>query len=125
MNTFLEQITPGQFEGILLYVIGAFSTTVVKLYYHKEWRVGLVGANGRWDSYEILLTILFVFFDHLIMAHIFLGFAINDSVLWFLAGLFLYGFTGRWGLEWLGSMRGTTIIKTHTEHDTESRNSVS
>jgi len=115
MKELIANISPGQFEGILLYVIGALSSTIVKLHYRKNWSKGLMGANMTWESPEVLLVILFVFFDHIIMAHVFLKFEISDSVLWFLAGLFLYGFTGRWGLEWLASIRGTTIIKTTSE----------
>ncbi len=113
LQQLLSSITPGQFEGVLLYVIGAISSTIVKLHYRKPWSRGLMGTNMTWESPEVLLVILFIFFDHLIMAHVFLKFHISDSVLWFMAGLFLYGFTGRWGLEWIASLKGggtTTII---------------
>lgn len=118
LEQFISRITPGQFEGTLLYIIGAISTTIVKLHYRKPWSRGLMGKNMTWESPEVLLVILFIFFDHVIMAHVFLKFEISDSVLWFLAGLFLYGFTGRWGLEWIASWKGgTTIINKTTSSE--------
>jgi len=46
------------------------------------------------------------------MADAFLGYVMSDAAWIGIGFLFLYGFTGRWGLEWLSSMKGTTITTT-------------
>lgn len=104
-------------EGMLLYLFGAFSSTVVKLHYRKQWETGMKGANGLWEAPEIMLTILFIITDHLFMADAFLGLEMSFYG-WIGFGLLmLYGFTGRWGLEWLASIKGvkSTVQETKIE----------
>jgi len=54
ITDFLNRITPGQFEGMFLYFLGAASSTVVKLHFRREWSDGMKGANCRWEAPEIL-----------------------------------------------------------------------
>ncbi len=121
ISEFLNALSPGKFEGMILYACGAITSTVLKLHFRKEWSHGLKGDNGRWDAPEILLAIMFAFFDHLFMASMFLGFTMPDVAWIALLLLFLYGFTQRWGLEWLGSFKGNTIIKSSVEKTTQSQ----
>ena len=118
LDELVKNITPGQFEGVMLYVLGAISSTIVKLHFRKDWSIGMKGDNGRWESPEIMLTILFIIIDHLFMADAFLGKVMSDGAWLGIGFLFLYGFTGRWGLEWLSTIKGTTIIKTSKEERT-------
>jgi len=108
ITKFLEQFNSlTQLEGVILYTFGAFCSSVVKYTYRKEWVEGMKGANGLWESPEIMLTILLLIIDHIFMADAFLDMEMSNNA-WIAIGiLFLYGFTGRWGLEWLSAWRKT------------------
>lgn len=112
VKQFFNSLEIENLNGIILYMFGAISTTVVKLHFRKIWTDGMKGENGLFEPPEIMLTILFVFFDHLFMADAFLGMEMSWYGWTGIGVLFLYGFTGRWGLEWLANMKGTTITKT-------------
>jgi hypothetical protein len=106
IENFLNQFNSlTQLEGFILYTFGAFCSSVVKYTYRKEWVDGMKGANGLWESPEIMLTILLLIIDHIFMADAFLQMHMSVNA-WIAIGiLFLYGFTGKWGLEWVAAWR--------------------
>jgi hypothetical protein len=88
-------------EGIILYICGAITITAVHLYNMKDWRIGLRGENGHWESPEVCVYIFTWIFPHTIMADQFLALQASDWVWWFEMSLLLFGLTGRFGLNWL------------------------
>jgi hypothetical protein len=118
-------------EGMFLYTGGMITVTLLNLFYLKAWDEGAKGTNKLWDIPEQL----FVLFVRWIIPHMFISAyclpdvaKVSDSLLWFAAALALYALTGRWGLEWLATMRGTVVTKkevtkeeTHEETTTTSK----
>ncbi len=115
IKDFLNHFHSEHFEGMILYVFGAISITWVHLYNMKDWRIGLRGDNGKWESPEICIYLFSWIFPHTIMADQFLQLKASEWVWWFELGLLMFGLTGRFGLEWLLAFKnGSTVVNTTT-----------
>jgi len=116
-NHFVNHLTEGHFEGMMLYVFGTISITTIHFINMKEWRIGLRGPNNHWESPEICIYIFTWIFPHSIMADQFLGLKASDWVWYFQIALLAFGLTGRFGLEWLLAFKngGTTVSSTTIE----------
>lgn len=121
---FLQSITPGHLEGIVMYVCGSITMTWIQIYHKKDVVEGLKGDNGKWESPEWLVYLASWLFPQMIMASGFMKFTFPIEAWLFMGGLVLFGLTGRWGLEWLLSLRygsGTmTQISSQKEEKKES-----
>jgi hypothetical protein len=105
LTHFLENLTPGHFEGLLLYICGAITITWVQLHFKNQVVEGLKGENGKWEAPEWLVYISAWIFPHMIMANGFLGMSFSLEAWLLIGSLTMFGLTGRWGLEWLYSMK--------------------
>lgn len=120
---FWDHITPDHFEGMMLYIFGAISVTLVHLRNGSEWRTGLKGINGHWESPEVCIYLFSWIFPHMIMADQFLGLKASDFAWYFMLGLLAFALTGRFGLEWLlafksGASKVTSEETTTTKNET-------
>lgn len=117
LNDFIKNLTPGHFEGMLLYVFGSISITRVHFVYAKEWTEGLKGDNKLWEAPEIVVYLFCWLYPHVIMASVFLEMKVETYVWYFMGAILLFSLTGRWGFEWLLAWKGrapesTTTTKT-------------
>lgn len=101
LHNLLHHIVTEHPEGMLLYSLGAITVTIVHLVNVIEWRIGLKGKNGLWESPEICIYLFTWMFPHMIMADQFLGLKASDLCWYFMLGLLMFGLTGRFGLEWI------------------------
>lgn len=101
--------------GLILYVCGAVSITWVQLHFKDQVVEGLKGENNKWEAPEWLVYISAWIFPHMIMANGFLGISFSMEAWLLIGGLVMFGLTGRWGLEWLYSMRSGTKPTDKTE----------
>lgn len=117
IDKFVTYLTPGHFEGIVLFLWSCLVMSVVQIYYAKEWTRGLRGTNGLWEAPEILIYIIVWLLSPVIFAAVFLQLPIPDMVwytLWTIIGFALFG---KWGLEWLLAFRSgaSQVTSTTTE----------
>lgn len=98
-------------EGLFLYIFGAITVTIIQIRNEKQFIEGLKGKNKQFEAPEIILYIFCWLFPHMIMADQFLQFHLSIEGWYFMGILLLFGLTGRWGLEWLNSMRTGKVIE--------------
>jgi hypothetical protein len=125
MNKFIDFITKLFIEypeGMFLYTGGMMTVLILNIIYKKEWDHGSLGHNGLWDNHEQLFVLFGRWIGpHAVLSHYCLPEVtkVTDSILIFIGVVLLYSLTGRWGLEWLSTMRtGTTIKKEKHEETT-------
>ena len=88
-----------------MYICGSITMTWIQIYHKKDVVEGLKGDNGKWESPEWLVYLASWLFPQMIMASGFMNFTFPIEAWLFMGGLVLFGLTGRWGLEWLLSLR--------------------
>lgn len=122
IDKFITYLTPGHFEGIVLYLISVAILTGVHIKFYKDFTEGLKGANGFWEGTEILLYICLWIIPAMVFADIFLQLHASDMVWYSMIAFTLLGVLGRWGLEWLlafksgaSQVTSTTIAEKKTE----------
>jgi len=124
-NEFIEFLTSlfvNYPEGMFLYTGGVLTVTVINIVYKKVWDEGSIGSNKLWDMPEQMFVIYvrWVIPNMLIAAYCLPKVvSVTDALLVFASGFALYALTGRWGLEWLGTMRSGGSIKSTTEESTK------
>jgi len=116
-DDFINNLTPGHFEGMLLYILGSISITRVHIIYAKEWTEGLKGMNKLWEAPEIVVYLFCWLYPHIIMASAFLNMKVEIEVWYFLGAILLFSLTGRWGLEALLSWSGKLPDKKEEKND--------
>lgn len=129
IDKFITYLTPGHFEGIVLYLISVAILTGVHIRFIKEFTTGLKGTNGFWEGTEILLYICLWIIPAMVFADIFLQLHASDMVWYSMISFTLLGVLGRWGLEWLLAFKSgasqvtstTTVVEKKTETQTESK----
>lgn len=114
------RLYPDEAKGLLFWIIGSLLFTVVMLVNNKELKAGLKGTNGLWEAPEFCLYICFWLFPQMIMLDGCCGIRFSDFAWYTLWVLMMYGFTGRWGLEWIIRLKNsvtqtTSISSTQTE----------
>lgn len=128
-DKFVTYLTPGHFEGIVLYLISVAILTGVHIRFMKEFTDGLKGVNGLWEGPEILLYICLWIIPAMVFADIFLALHASDIVWYAVMAFAFFGLTGRFGLEWLLAFRSgasqvtstTTVVEKKTETTQESK----
>lgn len=98
-DKFVSNITPGHFEGILLYCAGDLSITIVQVLLAKSWIKGLKGDNGRWEPPEIVVSLWIMLFPRMILASGFLKMTFPTEAWYFMAAVLLFVLLGRERLE--------------------------
>lgn len=129
IDKFITYLTPGHFEGIVLYLISVAILTGVHIKFYKDFTEGLKGANGFWEGTEILLYICLWIIPAMVFADIFLQLHASDMVWYSMIAFTLLGVLGRWGLEWLLAFKSgassvtstTTVVEKKTETQTEQK----
>lgn len=121
LGYFIDKLTPGHFEGLVMYVAGTITITWVHLHHKKEVVLGLKGSNGMWEAPEWIVYIATWIFPHMIMSSGFMNVKFPDWAWWLMTGLVAFGLTGRWGLEWLLAMKTKTTMTTKEEHTKETK----
>lgn len=112
---FLNAITPGHLEGIVMYICGSITMTWIQLHHKKDVVIGLKGDNGMWESPEWLVYQASWLFPQMIMASGFMNVNFPGEVWLFMGGIVMFGLTGRWGLEWLLSIRSGTNVTSNNQ----------
>lgn len=119
---FLTDLFVNHPEGMFLYTGGTLTIIVINLHYKKVWDDGAKGTNGMWDLPEILAVL---FGRWLLPQMVLASYTLPEVAIvpeyawWVTAFIIFFALTGRWGLEWLGTIKGTTVIKKE-KHETVS-----
>lgn len=115
-DKFYSYLTPGHFEGIVLFLLSSLIITGLHLHLREDLIKGLKGINGMWEGPEALLYFVLWIFPPVIFAAVFLQLAVPDMVWYVLLAFTGAGLFGRWGLEWLLAFRGgaTQVTSTST-----------
>lgn len=121
IDKFYSYLTPGHFEGIVLFVASSLIMTFIQIKFSKEWTDGLKGVNKYWEGPEILLYICLWIFPIMVFANMFLQMKADDLVWYTLISFMFFGLTGRWGLEWLLAFKGGATQVTSTSSTTEKK----
>lgn len=129
VDKFVTYLTPGHFEGIVLYLISVAILTGVHIRFVKDFTAGLKGANGLWEGTEILLYVCLWIIPAMVFADIFLQLHASEIVWYSMIAFTLLGVLGRWGLEWLLAFKSgassvtstTTVVEKKTETQTEQK----
>ena len=116
IDKFNSYLTPGHFEGIVLFLLSSLIMTGVHLHLREDLIRGLKGTNGMWEGPEALLYFVLWIFPPVIFAAVFLQLTVPDMVWYVLMAFAVIGLFGRWGLEWLLAFRGgaTQVTSTST-----------
>lgn len=115
LDTLLKLINNSRhLEGLILYCIGSISITIVHLKNLSEWKKGLKGDNGLWESPEITIYLWLWLFPHVIMSVLFLQYTPPTYFWYFMGACLLFSLLGRWGFEWLLSLRSIQVEKKST-----------
>ena len=113
-------------EGMFLYTGGTITLIFLNLHYKQVWDEGARGSNGIWDLPEVL-SVLFArwFLPQMLLASYTLPLVaiVPEFAWWVVSGIIFFALTGRWGLEWLGTIKGTTIIKKESSETTLTKES--
>jgi len=127
---FLTSLFVNHPEGMFLYMGGVITITTVNIIYRELWDKGAIGTNGLWDMPEQM----FVIYVRWIIPNMMVAayclpqvVSVSDALMVFASGFALYALTGRWGLEWLATMKGTTTItkkEITKEHETTKESKV-
>jgi hypothetical protein len=114
---FLTDLFVNHPEGMFLYTGGTITIIILNAYYRKVWDEGARGNNGIWDLPEVL-SVLFgrwLLPQMLLASYTLPTIAVVPEYAWWVVSFIIFfALTGRWGLEWLGTIKGTTIIKKET-----------
>lgn len=119
---FLTSLFVNYPEGMFLYTGGVLTITVVNIIYKKAWDEGAKGINGLWDMPEQMFVIYvrWIIPNMLIAAYCLPQVvSVTDALLVFASGFALYSLTGRWGLEWLSTMKNGGSVKSTIEESTK------
>lgn len=114
----IEHLSTGpHFIGLLLYISGAITMTLVQVRNGYDFKVGLKGKNGLWEAPEITVYLWLWLFPHFVMSITFLDFRPPDMVYYFMGAILLFALTGRWGIEYVLTRGKTEItsVKQKTE----------
>lgn len=115
LHKLLTHIVAEHPEGMLLYLFGALTITLIHLINSREWRIGLKGENKIWEAPEICIYLFTWLFPHMIMADQFLALKASDLCWYFMLGLLAFGLTGRFGLNWLLAFKNGQSKVTETD----------
>lgn len=123
LNKLMQQFFAEQsFTGMLCYIFGSISMLYVDIRNQKEVTNGLKGTNGLWDAPEWIAYKASWVFPHMLMASGFLKMEFPTYAWMLMGGLILFALTGRWGLEWLASLRsGTPLPPSKPESTTQTQ----
>lgn len=113
-------------EGMFLYTGGVITITIINVIYKKVWDEGSIGTNKLWDMPEQMFVIYvrWIIPNMMVAAYCLPSVvSVSDALMVFASGFALYALTGRWGLEWLSTMKGTTVIKKESSETTLTKES--
>jgi hypothetical protein len=119
IDKFITYLTPGHFEGIVLFLWSCAAMTGVNIYYSKEWTTGLKGTNKLWEAPEILIYIVVWMMPVIIFAAVFMQLPVPDMVWYTLLLIVVFALVGKWGFEWLLAFKSGASSVTSTAHTTE------
>jgi len=105
MQDLLDHLSKDHPEGLILYISGSITITTIQIINRLEFKKGLKGKNELWESPEIILYLFCWIFPHVLMVDQFLQMKLSTEGWFFMGVLLLFGLTGRWGLEWLATIR--------------------
>lgn len=106
-------------EGLFLYVCGSVTVTIVHIRNEKVFIEGLKGENKLFEAPEVILYLFCWIFPHVLMIDQFLQLKLSIEGWYFMGVLLLFGLTGRWGLQWLSSIRTGKDIKEEDKTKTD------
>jgi len=121
IDDFIANLTPGHFEGMMLYIFGSVTITFVLVRNHGDFKMGLKGINKLWEAPEITIYLWLWIFPHFVMSITFLQFNPPDMMYYFMGAILLFALSGRAGLEFIfnrfggGKTVSTEIKQTITE----------
>jgi hypothetical protein len=110
IDQFILWLTPGHFEGMLLYMISATVMEWVQWKFKTEVTHGFKGANGMWEAPEWIVYIAARILPHMILASGFLQVQFPEIAWYTIIGVIFFGLTGRFGLEWLLSFKNGSAL---------------